>query len=297
LDGEWIFENEEKANLLGKTFEVKGKLPEKNGTWEPQQGKVEQSSFVLLRQKKTLAILKAINVDKATGPDGLSRRMLKHCAEELAGPVTQLARRMLEKGEWPDCWRDHWITPLYKKKSVSDPGNYRGVHLTAVLSKSVERVIAELLSKYLEASGAVDKNQWAFKVGHSCRDLVSLFTNTCILSLHAGHKTGVYLSDISGAFDRVSKTLLLEKLRAAGVSNEMLAFIDSYLQSRRSTVIVGGAKSKVFKLEDTVFQGTVLGPKFWNVFFDGVSKAVPAEYQSKKFADDLTCLKEFSKET
>ena len=58
---------------------------------------------------------------------------------------------------------------------------------------------------------------------------------------------------LAGGFDRVSKKLLLEKLEAAGVSQEMLAFIDSYLQPRRSTVIVGGAKSREFKLEDTVF--------------------------------------------
>ena len=170
------------------------------------------------------------------------------------------------------------------------------MHLTAVLSKSVERVIAEVLCKYLEASGAISKDQWAFRIGHSCRDLVALFTNICILALHAGRKVGVYLSDISGAFDRVSKTLLLEKLQAAGVSEDMLKFIASYLEPRRSTVLVGGAKSKKFKLQDNVFQGTVLGPEFWNVFFDDVSEAAPTDYQSKKFADDLTCLEEFAKE-
>ena len=99
------------------------------------------------------------------------------------------------------------------------------MHLTAVLSKSVERVIAEVLCKYLEASGAISKDQWAFRIGHSCRDLVALFTNTCILALHAGRKVGVYLSDISGAFDRVSSELPLRNLEAAGVHHDMLRFL------------------------------------------------------------------------
>ena len=247
--------------------------------------------------KKTAAILKDINIDKATGPDKLPGRILKMCADELAAPITHLARRMLAEGIWPDCWREHWVTPLYKKKAVSNPGNYRGVHLTTIISKAVERVISEIFSDFLEASGAVSKNQWAFKIGHSCRDLVSLFANTCILALHAGQKIGVYLSDISGAFDRVSSDLLLEKLKAAGVSPEMLNFIDAYLKPRRSRVIVGGAQSREFILQDTVFQGTVLVPKFWNEFFDDVSAAIPAEFQSNKFADDLTCLKLYAKDT
>ena len=50
LDGEWIFDNVEKTNLLGNTFEAKGKLPKKNGIWVPQIGKDEQSSFILLKQ-------------------------------------------------------------------------------------------------------------------------------------------------------------------------------------------------------------------------------------------------------
>ena len=99
---------------------------------------------------------------------------------------------------------------------MSDPEKYRGVHLTSVLSKVIEGVIAEILVKYLEASGASGKSQWGFRAGHSCRDLVALLTAEWILHLHAGRKVGVYLSDISGAFDRVETEMLLQKLGQQG---------------------------------------------------------------------------------
>ena len=51
----------------------------------------------------------------------------------------------------------------------------------------------------------------------------------------------MYLSDISGAFDRVSAELLLKKLRAAGVNDAALQFLESYLQERNSTVVVGNS--------------------------------------------------------
>ena len=67
---------------------------------------------------------------------------------------------------------------------------------------------------------------------------------TWILDLHAGRKIGVYLSDISGAFDRVESSLLLKKLEAAGLNENLLAFLASYLAPRGSTVVVAGSQSE-----------------------------------------------------
>jgi len=81
-----------------------------------------------------------------------------------------------------------------------------------------------------------------------------------ILAICCGQKVGAYLSDISGAFDRVFKTYLLAKLYAVGVGSKYLNFLDSYLAPRKGKVVVQGAASEMFDLEDSVFQGTCLGP-------------------------------------
>ena len=295
-DGTWVLKSEDKANLFGETFESKSRLPEKKSSWSPADRGARQPEFPKLLATVTEDILKQINEDKATGPDQLPGRILKRCAEELAGPITLLIERMLHLGEWPDCWRCHWVAPLFKSGSVSNATKYRGVHLTTVLSKTVERVISKSIGSYLEQSGAHGDTQWAFRKGHSCRDLVALATMAWLLDLHAGREIGVYLSDISGAFDRVSAELLLKKLRAAGLNDAAVQFLESYLEGRTSNVIVGNASSRDFPLDDTVFQGTVLGPPLWNVFFEDVSTAVPAGFVEKKFADDLSCFKGFDKE-
>ena len=75
------------------------------------------------------------------------------------------------------------------------------------------------------------------------------------------NKIGLFLCDISGAFNHVSEELLLRKLQATGVNADMLKFLRSYLQARNSEILVEGSKSRKFALENTIFQGTVLGPK------------------------------------
>jgi len=117
-----------------------------------------------------------------------------------------------------------------------------------------------------------------------------------ILAVCSNKKIGAYLSDISGAFDRVFKIYLLAKLHAAGVGADYLNFLDSYRSPRRGRVVVQGASSDEIVLDDSVFQGTVLGPCLWNTFFADVS--VPARSSGGKeamFADDLNVFQLFDR--
>ena len=104
----------------------------------------------------------------------------------------------------------------------------------------------------------------------------------------------IFLSDISGAFDRVATTLLLSKCQCAGVGNTVLNFLRGYLQPRHASVVVDGCCSDLFELADTVFQGTVLGPPLWNVYYSDASDAIRKhDFQETVFADDLNCFRVF----
>ena len=52
---------------------------------------------------------------------------------------------------------------LYKKGAVSVPSNYRGVYLTNILAKIVERAIASVLVPYFDRVGSFGRDQWAFR--------------------------------------------------------------------------------------------------------------------------------------
>ena len=95
-----------------------------------------------------------------------------------------------------------------------------------------------------------------------------------ILAVCTGKKIGTWLSDISGAFDKVFKPYLLAKLQSFGVGPLFFKFLDSYISPCKGQVIVQGAYSDIFTIADSVFQGTVMGPMLWNTFFSDVS--VPA---------------------
>ena len=106
-----------------------------------QKSTHRQGSKQNLTVKKAMGTLEALDDDSGTGPDRLPARILKICAKQLSTPVCKLAERILETGEWPAIWRDHWVAPIFKRHAVFEAKNYRGVHLTAQLSKVVERLL------------------------------------------------------------------------------------------------------------------------------------------------------------
>ena len=215
--------------------------------------------FVTMRSHRIEKLLRDLDEKKATGPDSIPAAILKKIASSIALPFTMLCRRMYQEGCWPKIWKHHLICPLFKRGSAFMAGNYRGIHLTPILSKVAEKVIGKNLLDFLY-SGSFGIHQWAFTPGLSARDLVTALVLSWILAICTGYKIAGYLGDITGAFDRVFKDYLLAKLQAAGIGSTYLNFLDSYLQPRIAQVVVEGVASEEFTIENQVFQGTILGP-------------------------------------
>ena len=140
---------ESKANLLLNTFTGKFSLiPEELNQYSDVDPPVERTSnFLPVRVRHAMQVLKNLKEDSGTGPDLLSAKVLKNCCSSLALPVAMLARLILKHGIWPAMWKIHWILPLYKKKAVFDPMNYRGVHLPTTL-QSYGAALRSLLAPF-----------------------------------------------------------------------------------------------------------------------------------------------------
>ena len=192
-------------------------------------------------------------------------------------------------------WRIHNLVPLYKRNFVADPSNYRGIHITSILSKVAEHVIGAPLLNYFEKHNCFGKQQWAYRKSRSSRDLVTLLVCSWLFAFMRDRCIGAFFGDISGAFDRVFKPFLLQRLASLGVGEPYLQFLSSFLSRRFGYVCVNGEKSHAMTLEDQVFQGTVLGPPLWNIFFSTIVQAFVDPSCAKAFADDLNLFHEYSR--
>jgi hypothetical protein len=215
-------------------------------------------------------------------------------AHVLAKPLVALARVILSTRRWPTLWLVHWIVPLYKKKTVFNAANYRGIHLTAQLSKAMERFLSPLFLIHAQRCLSFGPNQFAYTPRRGARDALAVMVLSWIEGFNSGHKFGIYCSDVAGAFDRVRSERLIAKLQAKGFHQSVIDLIASWLRPRAAHIVVGGARSQAMTLTDMVFQGTVWGPTLWNLFYEDARSAIGiAEFQEMVYADDLNAYKAF----
>ena len=184
------------------------------------------------------------------------------------------------------------------RQAAGCPGNYRGVHLTAQLSKVVERLVLSLLQPFIHKNLHTGPNQFAYTRGRGARDAVALLATAWIAASNGRLKIEVYGSDVSGAFDKVDAEFLISKLRAMKVHPHMVKLLESWLRRRSGYVLVEGATSEEMVLEDMVFQGTVLGPQLWNIFFADAAESIQMTGHTEVvYADDLNAYKFYAAST
>eukprot|EP00959_Pyramimonas_sp_CCMP1952_P403700 8459644-Pyramimonas_sp.AAC.1 len=154
-NGSWALSRDAKAEVFADCFVAEWSLPtEVQNEFSDLSTPLLASplpSFLPLRTHAARRCLQQLKEDSGTGPDLIPAIVLKRCSKALSIPLTRLARRIIDSGEWPQCWRIHWIFPIHKRGALSNPDLYRGIQLTAQMSKVLERMLYPHFAPRLES--------------------------------------------------------------------------------------------------------------------------------------------------
>ena len=131
----------------------------------------------------------------------------------------------------------------------------------------MEDVVASNLMKHLESENILYGWQHRFRSKRSTE--MQLLTLVHELSDNLDHKKQVDIAvlDFSKAFDKFSHKHLAIKLDHYSIKGRTLACINYFLTNRTQQVVLEKIASGTIDVTSGVPQGSVLGPKFFILFF------------------------------
>ncbi len=233
--------------------------------------------------------LRRVNIRKAAGPDGITGRVLRSCADQLAGLFTSIFNESLATSVIPTSFKKSVIIPVPKNSKPSCLNDYRPVALTSTVMKVFERLLKKHICSSIPAT--LDPLQFAYRPNRSTDDAISQVLHSSLT--HIDSKNGNYVRllfiDYSSAFNTIVPTKLAVKLSDLGLNTTLCDWIQDFLTGRPQVVKMGQFTSNSITLNVGAPQGCVLSPLLYSLYtHDCVSSH--SSTSIVKFADDTVVL-------
>lgn len=234
-------------------------------------------------ESEVLNILKTVKPKMTTGPDNVPAFILKDCASVLARPLTILVNLCLKSGTFPSVWKSSKVCPIFKSGSRSEIECYRPISIICNFCKVFEMLLEQRIYNHIHDS--VTPRQHGFMKGRSTVSNLCVITQDIAENIDSRTQTDVIYTDLTKAFDRLDHGILLQKLSAFGLSDQLVMLFRSYLTDRTQYVQLNGFKSVKYLATSGVPQGSNLGPLLFNLYMNDIVDVMDVNFLL--YADDL----------
>ena len=170
-----------------------------------------------------------LDAKKATGLDRIPCKLLKLSSSIVGPSLAYIFKSCIDAEIFPNEWKIAKVTPLFKKGSKRELGNYRPISVFPLVSKVFEKIIYHQLYDYLQENRLFNTYQSGFRSMHSTTTALHETTNNWSINIDNGLLNGVLFIDLKKAFDTIDNEIILRKLANYGVDPNALRFFASLM--------------------------------------------------------------------
>ncbi len=144
-------------------------------------------------------LLHKLDMNKATGYDQISPKIVKLCSKELFKTLTELVNNAFKQNLFPNDIKRADVSPSFKKKDDMIKNNYRPVSIISVFSNVFETIVAEKMRVYFE--NIFNNLLCAYRKKYGFEHVLVKVIDSWQYALENDKFVGRLLVDLSKAFD------------------------------------------------------------------------------------------------
>ena len=214
------------------------------------------------------AVKMKLNTGKLPGGDEIPPEVLKYCG--LDAIILDYANKLLLNHEKPQQWSDINLLPLPKQGDLGYTTNYRGIALSAVAAKMVNKMLLLRIQPKLDP--LLRPNQNGFRPKRSTTAHILALRRLIENVKRKNLKSVILFVDFSKAFDSVHRGKMLKILKAYGIPDQLVSAIDKLYEGTRAKVISPDGETDYFTILAGVLQGDTLAPYLFAIVVDYVMR-------------------------
>ena len=213
--------------------------------------------------------IKSLNKGKAPDTDGISAEHLQFAPMECISALTDIINKIFMLGAVPSACKSGFKIPIPKKgKDCKLPSNHRGITITAIMGKVVEKIT----QYYTDETLLPKQNELQFGFTKGLSPIMATLCLTEAAATAKSSKTALLVGalDVQKAFDVVNHQKLKIKLHNDGVDSTSWRIIDSLYSDISEKVRWKGSYSQNFTVGKGVRQGAVLSTSLYKVYINDI---------------------------
>ena len=154
-------------------------------------------TFERVEEEEILELLGSLDLNKATGLDGISCKMLKMFAPTISHSLIALFSFSLETGQVASEWKLARVTPVPKRDGSEKVEDFCLMPVLPVVAKLLEQVVLRQLYAPLHKHSILNMAQSGFGQGHTTQDVLVATVDDWRQALDEGKVVGSVMLDPS----------------------------------------------------------------------------------------------------
>ena len=237
----------------------------------PEHDELDANLNAPITPEEVQAALKRLKRHKAAGFNGIKPEFLLDAADLLLQPLTCAFNQMLAHGV-PESWCMGVIHPIFKAGDANDPGNYRGITVTAILAKLFAMVLESRLSTWAEAKQLRTAGQAGFCKDYRTVDNLFIM-NSLIEQTKSQRGTKLYcFVDFRKALDSMPRERMWQVLQERGLIGQTISALKSAYEKDEGCVLTQEGLTESFGCTAGVKQGCPASPLLFGLYIDDLEK-------------------------